>query len=352
MRSDQDPVRLLVSGPGLIGRKHIALVRDNPATELAGVVAPLKEQHAAFAAELGVPLYDEVGGALDALAVDGLIIAAPNNLHLAQARTSIARGVPALIEKPLAGSLADAEAIVAESEQAGVPVLVGHHRAYNPLVRAACEFLVSEEFGQPVALQGSALFYKPSEYFSAAPWRTQQGGGPLLINLIHEIGLWRSFFGEIESVSATVSSSARGFDVEDSAAIILSFANGALGTFILSDAAASSKSWEMTTGENAAYPHFPAENCYHLAGTMGSLDFPSMRTRTYAGQAERSWWAPFREARLEVSDADPLATQLDHFVDVVRRTAAPRVSAADAYANMRVLDAITRSAQSGRRVHL
>ena len=352
MVSNRDPVRLLVSGPGLIGRKHIALVRENPATELAGIVGPLKEQHAAFAADQGVPLYADVESALDASAADGLIIASPNNLHLEQALQSIGKGLPTLVEKPLGAGLADAKAIVEASERAAVPILVGHHRSYSPWLQAAREFVLSPQFGQPVALQGSALFYKPSDYFSAAPWRAQSGGGPVLINLIHEVGLWRSLFGEIASVSALLSSSTRQFDVEDTAAISFSFENGALGAFVLSDTGASSKSWEMTTGENPAYPHFPEENCYHFAGTMGSVDFPSMRFRTYLGKGERSWWAPFDQGRISVAGIDPLAAQLDHFVAVVRGEAAPLVSARDGYLNMLVLEAITRSAETGGRVRL
>jgi len=352
MGSNRDPVRVLVSGPGLIGRKHIALVLENPASELAGIVGPLKEQHAAFAANQGVPLYADVESALDALEVDAVIIASPNNLHIDQAVASIGKGIPTLIEKPLGASLADAKAIVEASQRAGVPVLVGHHRTYSPWLQAAHDFLASPEFGQPVALQGSALFYKPSDYFSTAPWRTRNGGGPILINLIHEVGLWRSFFGEIASVSALVSSSTRQFEVEDSAAITLSFENGALGGFMLSDTSASSKSWEMTAGENPAYPHFPLENCYHLAGTMGSLDFPSMRFRTYLGQTERSWWGLFKEGKIKVEGTDPLAAQLDHFVAVVRGEAPPLVSPRDGYLNMLVLEAITRSAESGRCVRL
>lgn len=352
MGSNREPVRVIVSGPGLIGRKHIALVRESPATELVGIVGPQKEQHAAFAADQKVPLYPDVDSALAAVDVDGLIIASPNNFHLEQAIASIGKGIPTLIEKPLGASLSDAKAIVDASERAGVPVLVGHHRTYSPWLKAARDFLASSEFGQPVALQGSALFYKPANYFSAAPWRTQSGGGPILINLIHEVGLWRSFYGEIASVSALVSSSTRHFDVEDSAAITVSFENGALGVFMLSDTSASSKSWEMTAGENPAYPHFPLENCYHLAGTMGSLDFPSMRFRTYLGQSERSWWRSFNEGQIDVERTDPLASQLDHFVAVVRGEARPLVSARDGYLNMLVLEAISRSAESGRTVRL
>ena len=120
----------------------------------------------------------------------------------------------------------------------------------------------------------------------------KKGWGPILINLIHEIGLLRHFCGEIENVFALAGRKIRNFEVEDTVTIALEFFDGALGNFLLSDTAASSKSWEMTSGENWTYPHFPEEYCYHFAGTNGSLDFPSMRARYYAATQSRRGGTP------------------------------------------------------------
>ncbi len=178
------------------------------------------------------------------------------------------------------------------------------------------------------------------------------GGGPILINLIHEIGLLRYFCGEIRRVFAFAGRNNRKFEVEDSVVINFEFLNGALGNFLLSDVAASSKSWEMTSGENPAYPHFPQENCYHFAGTNGSLDFPSMRARYYASGSEPSWWTPFEIDILSFVGRNPLQLQVDHFVEVVRGNAAPRVSAREGYMNMMVVEAIMRSIDIGAAVEL
>ena len=336
----------------MIGYKHAALIMERPHAQLSAVVAPLSTQNAAFADDHGATLYHDIGTALESEDIDAAVISSPNEFHFDQAMACLGKGIPALVEKPLTDDIRQARDLAKASEDLGVPVLVGHHRTYSPLLRLAREFLNSENFGRLVSVQGSALFYKPADYFRDGPWRTRKGGGPVLINLIHEIGIMRHLCGEIACVAAHVSHAKRGFEVEDSAAILLTFESGALGTFLLSDTAASSKSWEMTAGENPAYPYFPDQNCYHFAGDMGSFDFPSMQYRTYAGRPHRSWWDTFRNGRLAPERRDPLALQLDHFVDVVRDGAAPVVAARDGYLNMLVLEAIMQAASSNHTVDM
>lgn len=345
-----EKLRFLLSGPGLIGRKHAELVEEHRDCELAAIVAPERERNIEFAAKRSVPAFASVEAALASVEIDAAIISSPNIFHLEQALVCLSNGIPALVEKPLTDELRDAEQLVEAVQRSGVPLLVGHHRTYSPLITTALKFLKSDRFGRMVALQGAALFYKPEQYFLDGPWRSKPGGGPILINLIHEIGLMRGFAGEIAAVHAMAGHHIRNFQVEDTVSISIEFREGAMGTFLLSDTAASSKSWEMTSGENPAYPHYPNEACYHFAGTNGSLDFPSMMGKTYA--CEKSWWKPFEEFQLECDHLDPLRVQIDHFTEVVRRRAEPLVSAEDGFRNLHVVEAIKTSISTGRTVKI
>ena len=347
-----NPLRVLLSGPGLIGQKHAALLNENPDTILAGIVAPDHSASYEFARAQGVPHYTTLETALTLSSVDALIVSSPNSAHFEQVEGALRSGLPVLVEKPLTETLASAAKLVKVAETQSTPVLVGHHRTYSPLLEVARQFLMSDSFGTPVAMQGTALFYKPDDYFAAGPWRSQRGGGPILINMIHEVGVMRHLFGEIDSITAQVSNAIRSFEVEDSVVISLSFVNGALGTFLLSDVSASTKSWEMTAGEDPAYPFFPNQDCYHFAGTRGSLDFPSMRIVSYGKNSAPSWWEPFEERRLETKREDPLARQLQHFVAVARGLEIPRVSIRDGFLNMVAVEAICRAAETGQRIKL
>jgi predicted dehydrogenase len=165
--------------------------------------------------------------------------------------------------------------------------------------------------------------------------------------MIHEIGNLRSLCGEIVAVQAFASNAARGFAVEDTVAINLRFENGALGTFLLSDTAASPRSWEQTSQENKSYASYDDEDCYVIAGDMGSLSVPTMRLKTYATKEERSWWKPFQVSTASIERTDPLERQLDHFCDVIEGSAQPLVTVRDGLQNLRITEAIAESARTG-----
>lgn len=344
--------RVLLSGPGLIGEKHAQIISARHDCELIGVVAPHSPKNEAFAKGYSVSLFTDFETAIRELKPTAVVISSPNSFHFEQASIASEYGIPSLVEKPITENLAEAKKLLEVIEKNKTPFLVGHHRTHSDLVSVATEFLQSENFGSLVALLGSALFYKPDQYFIDGPWRKVKGGGPLLINLIHEIGLWRMFAGEVKAVQATISNKVRSFSVEDTAAIAIEFESGALGTFMLSDTAASSKSWEMTSGENKAFPFYPKDNDYHFAGTNGSLDFPTMRAKYYAEPKDRSWLYDFEERTLKKNISDPLEKQFQHFLAMIHKGTEPLVSARDGYANLLVLEAIRLSARINRKVEL
>jgi predicted dehydrogenase len=206
--------------------------------------------------------------------------------------------------------------------------------------------------GRIVAVTGSAMFFKPDHYFDDGPWRRVPGGGPILINMIHEVHSLRMLCGEIVAVQALASHAVRGFPVEDTVAINLRFAGGALGTFMLCDTAACARSWEQTSQENKAYPTYADEDCYVIAGTFGSLAVPTMRIKFYPKAEDRSWWKPFAVDVVDVVREDPLALQMEHFGAVIRGEAQPLVTVRDGLANLRVTAAIVEAVRTGNVVEI
>lgn len=345
MRSVSDPVRIAVAGAGLIGRQHIERVRASDVATLAAIVDPKP------APADGVPRYASLTELFHTGRPDGVILATPNQLHVAGGLECVEAGVPVLVEKPIGDTIAGATELVEAGEAAGVAVLTGHHRQHSAIMTAARRIVLSGRLGRIVAVNGTTLFRKPDDYFDVGGgWRREPGGGPLMLNLIHEVNILLSLVGDIVGVQAVTSDATRGLPVEDTAAIVFRFAGGALGTFLICDAAASPRSWEQTSGENRDYPHHPDEDCYHIAGTNGSLSIPTMRVRSFP--ANRSWYEPFETRTEQLERIDPLARQVAHFASVIRGEERPVVSGRDGLAALRVVDAVVESARTGRPVDL
>ena len=145
---------------------------------------------------------------------------------------------------------------------------------------------------------------------------------------------------------ALESSAIRGFEVEDTAGVLLQFASGAIGTLCLSDTAVAPWSWEFTAGENPAYPQVAA-HAYTISGTHGALSVPDLRLWRHTGP--RSWWEPMVSETLTADPQDPFVQQLRHFAAVLRAEAVPLSDAADAARSLAVIEAIKSAARTGRR---
>jgi predicted dehydrogenase len=114
---------------------------------------------------------------------DGVIIATPNQLHVENGLEAVEAGVPALVEKPIANSVMAASRLVEAAERTRAPLLTGHHRRHNPMIRKAKEIIDSSRLGTIRSVHGTCWFYKPKDYFDV-PWRREKGGG---LNLIHDV---------------------------------------------------------------------------------------------------------------------------------------------------------------------
>ena len=339
------PLRIAVAGAGLIGRRHLELIDASPNCVLAGIADPAPAARE-LAGACGVGWYADHRALLEQEKPDGMVVASPNALHLQMALDCAQAGVPALIEKPVTDTVAAAQRLCAAVRRTGVPMLVGHHRRHNPIIKAARETVANGKLGRLTAVAGLWLLKKPDDYFNVA-WRREHGGGPLLINLIHDIDNLRFICGEITEVQAMTSNEARGFTVEDTAALLLRFAGGALGTVTVSDTTPAPWSWELSSGENAAYPK-QGQPCYFFSGTAGSLAVPNMELWSYAQQP--GWYMPLSREAIAPAALDPLAEQLRHFIAVIAGREQPLIPVEDAMGTLAVVEAVSEAARTGQKI--
>ena len=266
-------------------------------TELVGIVCPkvsLEKYRKKFSR---VAVFDNLRGAIKEVKPHGVIVSSPNDTHLEMLLDCALADIPVLLEKPALLNIKQYNHIITKVPEKYLleKVLVGHHRVHSNQLQMAKSIINSGRLGALVAFSGRAVFYKPDDYFAVAPWRSKKGGGPLLINLIHEIQTMRLLIGEIQHVSGVLSHKRREFDVEDTAAFSLMFENGTVGNFLISDVSVSPFSWEMTSKENPAYPFNDTISCYEIFGDHGTLTVPDLKLYEQSSKTDRSWWKPFKE---------------------------------------------------------
>ena len=340
----KSPVKLVVAGAGLVGKRHIEAIRKSEDAVLISIVDP-DPAAKNIANQQNVPWYSSLQDMFAREQVDGIILATPNQVHVENGIQCLEAGCPMLIEKPLATSADEAEQFVSIARNKNIPILVGHHRRHNPLIQRAHEEIKQGRIGTLRAAHANCWLYKPDDYFEEAPWRKAKGAGPVSVNLIHDIDLLRYLCGKIVSVHSQATSSIRGYDNEDVAAAIFRFECGAIGTITVSDSIVSPWSYELTARENPVYPP-TLESCYLLGGTHGSLSLPDLTVWEYSG--ERSWWQPISATTLLRDTSDPLVNQISHFAAVIRQEEQPLISGEEGLENLRVMEAMLKSANIGQ----
>jgi predicted dehydrogenase len=142
--STESPLRVAAIGVGHLGRHHARILSTLPGARLVGVVDVKADRAAEVAAAChSTPLTDFSGlfGEVDAVS-----IAVPTRSHLEVALPFLERGIPVLVEKPLARTVDEADRLIAAAAKAGVVLAVGHTERHNPAVAMAARHLSDPRF--------------------------------------------------------------------------------------------------------------------------------------------------------------------------------------------------------------
>lgn len=327
-------MKIAVIGAGGMGRIHAEAHRSNPAVRLTGIADADPAAAAGLAAQTDARPYPTLEALLEAEQPDVVDICLPTPLHKAYVLKAAASGKHVICEKPLAGSIADAEEMIEACEKAGVRLFVGHVLRFFPEYAKAREAILSEALGQIATVR--------TERVSAAPngrdgWYADyaRSGGVLLDLLIHDFDWLRWTFGEIDRVYARSVAAARPGQ-PDHAFVSLRFASGVIGY--------ASGSW--------AYPEGFATRL-EVAGQGGILSLDSEETATNrnllrAAEAGR----PSVQVPGSPLFKSPYEEELAHFIACLAGGTEPVVTARDALEALRVSLAAIRSAATGEAVTL
>jgi phthalate 4,5-cis-dihydrodiol dehydrogenase len=219
-----------ILGAGHFGAVHARAINATPGVALVGVCAEEVALAQAFAAEYGGQAYGDWRTLVDDSTIEAVVIAAPHQLHGEMALAAAAAGKHVLLEKPMARTAVECSAIIAMVERHGVKLMVGHllHFALPGIV--ARRIVDAGELGRPVLGASSLckLWMEPNR----RSWHLDPatGGGMLMTAGIHALDLliWL-MGGEVAAVSAAAGAFFHDQLAEDSAMLLLRFADGRFG---------------------------------------------------------------------------------------------------------------------------
>jgi predicted dehydrogenase len=313
-------------GGGFMARTHAASYAALGDRAQVRVVCALDGAEA-IAAELGAEVSDDWEAAVAAPGIDAVDVCLPTPLHRPVVMRALAAGRHVLLEKPIALTLEDADAIGAAASAAGRVLMVGHVLRYFPEVVEMRRLIESGELGRP--LSATALRLSPPPDWNEWMQDPARSGGVLVDMMVHDFDILNALLGPARRVQAAMSAGGRHVQmlVEHEA-----------GSAAVEGSHAMPASFPFTAGlrvlcENGVLDHrFIAGAGDEVADAMQSV----LGIHPADGEARR-----FHEAR------DPWGAQIEHFLDCVETGSEPRDgSFAQARAALAVALAARRSAET------
>lgn len=235
----QLPVRFAIVGYGNIGRRHAEHIRANPAALLVGI-ADIDSGKVTGVPD-GVPFYKTLDHLVDACPADVLCVCTPNYLHEQHTVAALQKGLHAVVEKPMAISVAECDRMILAAREAERTIFAVKQNRYNPPVRAVKSLIASGALGAVYFIQVSCFWNRGDAYYAESPWRgkRREDGGLLFTQFSHFVDILYYLNGPIVSAQGTLHNYGHrhNTEVEDAGAFVMQAANGATVSFSMTTAA-------------------------------------------------------------------------------------------------------------------
>ncbi len=335
MFESKEKVRYAVVGGGQISQQAFmpGIARTNNSILTALVTGdPVKAEDLAKAYGIKAWSYDDYGALLNSGEIDAVYIATPNALHTPYVIAALEAGIHVLLEKPATASLADAEQILALQQRSTAKLMIAYRLHHEPGTVEMVTRAHNGDFGDLRAF--TATF---AQNVAEANSRGHNGywGGPVPDMGTYPLNAVRNLFGE-EPVwvhAIGTKTPGRGFNFDDTVAVTLRFPGDRLAQFTVSYATASAERFTLI-GTKATIEASP---CFMFGPKVG-ISY----TETTAEGSKVHKFDPVEQ----------FGNETQYFSDCILQDRQPEADAEEGYLDMRVLDAVERSLQTGDAVTL
>lgn len=335
-------------GCGRIAKRHADILGDRQvgAARLAAVCDIVEERARTFGQKHSVPYYTDFHKMMQERAgeIDVVSILTPSGMH-AQHCIELARYCKhVVVEKPMALTLADADAMIRACDEAGVKLFVVKQNRYNLPVQKLREVLGAGRFGKLVLGTVRVRWCRTQEYYDQDSWRGTwaEDGGVFANQASHHVDLLEWMMGPVDSVFAKATTALVKIEAEDTGVVVLKFASGALGVI------------EATT---ATRPK-DLEGSISILGEKGAVEidgFAVNRLKTWSFQDEnesdKDVVNEYRENPPNVYGFGHLR-YLQHVVDCINNGSPALVDGLEGRRSLELITAIYESIETGKEVIL
>jgi predicted dehydrogenase len=345
------PVGFAIVGCGMIARFHVRALAEVPGARVAALVSRSVERARSMATELGLSCHldTDLAAVLARPDVDAVIVTTPSGAHLEPAVTAAAAGKHVVVEKPLEINSARCDRIIAACDANRVKLCTIFPSRFGDANRALKSAVDAGRFGRLTLGETTCKWWRSQQYYDEGGWKGTQaldGGGALMNQAIHNVDLLLWLLGPVNRVCGfTATLAHERIEVEDTAVACLQFANGALGVI------------QATT---SVFPGLPKTVAVH--GDRGTVVVEQEDILRWELSPETPEDSAIRErfaARVNASGgaSNPAAIshqgharQLADFVAAICNDSSPAVDGREGRRAVALIEAIYRSAATGRAV--
>jgi UDP-N-acetyl-2-amino-2-deoxyglucuronate dehydrogenase len=343
---------------GKVARLQANALMGIEGVELAGVWGRDPVKARAFASSFGISAYDSIA-AMGKAGVDVAVISSPHLVHREQALEAFKAGMHVLVEKPMAISTADCDAMIDAGRRSGRKLGVISQRRWFPAVRRVRDAIDSGKIGAPILADVVIFGWRDEAYYTSDPWRgswSGEGGGVLVNQAVHQLDLLLWLMGPVAEVHAYWDNLNHPYiEVEDTAVAILRFKSGALGSILVSNSQKPGVYAKVHVhGKNGATAGVQTDGgMMFIAGMAGIVEPAKNDIWTIPGEENMpATWEAEDEALFKTVDPGLYfhGLQLSEFAAAVREDRDPSVGAADGRATVALFEALYEAGRTGKAV--
>lgn len=354
-----EKVKTGIVGCGKGAHLHARALKNLPQSVFTAVCSrdPAKRQR--FAAEYAVQAYDDIERMIASSGVEALVICTPHPNHAEPAIRAARAGVHVLVEKPLAASLEDCDAMIAAAQQRGVILGTVCQRRFYPPAQRIRKAIDAGKIGEPVLGAVQMLGWRDAAYYGSDPWRGSwqgEGGGVLVNQAPHQIDLLQWYMGPVAEVFGYWSNLNHPYiEVEDTAVAVIRFKNGGLGNIVVSNSQNPALYGKVHIhGANGASLGVQTDGGAMFIAGMSTIEEPPLNdVWTVPGEAGllEEW---VREDTEFFRRIDPLTyfheRQMEDFLLAIIRGTRPLSDGEEGRKTVEIFTAIYRATREGRPV--